>query len=73
MQKICSQGPDKEEIFDEVDRAYNLIINDFKIEHISKLQFKKYCTEINWPTPKRCIDVDFPIDDYEISKMKKSF
>lgn len=70
---ICSQNPDKEEIFNDIDRAYNLIHNHFKIEHISKLQFKKYCDENCWSKSNRSIDVDFPIDANEISKMKKCF
>lgn len=70
---ICSQNPDSEEIFNDFDRAYNLIYNDFKITHISKLQFRKYCTDNFWPRSKQSIDIDFPIDDYEVSKMKQCF
>lgn len=70
---ICSQNPDKEETFDDINRAFNLLCNEFKIEHISKLQFKEYCNESKWPQSNKSHDVDFPIDEHEIEKLKSNF
>lgn len=70
---ISSQESDKEETFEDVNRAYHLLGNDFNIEHVSKLQFKQYCGENHWPKSKRSLDVNFPIDHHEISRMKKMF
>jgi N-hydroxyarylamine O-acetyltransferase len=70
---ICSQGIDKEETFSDINRAYNLIFDEFKIEHISKLEFKQYCSEKCWPETKGSNTIDFPIDEYEMEKIKGNY
>jgi N-hydroxyarylamine O-acetyltransferase len=70
---ICKENGDREDSFKDFDFAYQLILNDFKIEHVSKLQFKKYCSHNCWPKSNRSNDINFPIDSHEIEKIKSNF
>ena len=69
---ICSLDGDKEKSFNEIDVAYELICNQFKIAHISKLEFKQFCEKNKWLKPKSLFFVDLPIDKNEIEKMKEN-
>lgn len=61
-------SPAKTEIFTDVDRAYRLILDEFKINHISRWKFENFCTQISWPSLEKSADVMFPIDQYEVDR-----
>ncbi|WP_454783637.1 arylamine N-acetyltransferase [Legionella sp. WA2024007413] len=70
---ICYIEGDKEQSFNDLGVAYELICNQFKIDHISKKKFKQFCEKNKWPQLKSSFFVDFPIDKNEIEKMKENF
>ncbi|MBA2709858.1 MAG: arylamine N-acetyltransferase [Tatlockia sp.] len=72
LKTICTQKGDKEESFDDIDTAYELLCNVFRIEHINKLQFKEYCGLTKWPKAKNLFFVNLPLDKREIESLKEN-
>lgn len=73
LKVLYSRNDIKEENFDDMHHAWNIVCNEFNIEHISRLQFKEYCNEKNWPQTRRSHDVNFPLDENEIKKFRSNF
>jgi len=59
--KFASSG----QSFSDIDRAYNFLISEFGITHISKLKFERYCRQIEWPKLERAAEICFPVDEGE--------
>lgn len=77
FKKVCSKNGTQEEVFYDIDKAYELVLHFFKIQHISRLQFEQYTNPISneshWPRLRKTTDIQFPLDTQEQIRVKSNF
>lgn len=73
LRTISADSSDTEEQFTDINKAFNLLRDVFKIRHISQVQFEHYCSPNRWPKPIHSLEINFPIDKKEVMQLKQCY